>query len=172
MSLKFTLLVSQSNRKLNIKMSRVIGLGQPLIDKIYHIRDEHLSILKIEKKGGSVLYHKYEDFKQFCDQLNEIQPEFSIVPGGSCSNTLKGMSSLGEKCGLIGKVGKSDEMGEKYISSMKERNVVSYMSFSETPTGECICLITPDGERTMRVFLGSSQEMSEQDLSLDVIFIY
>lgn len=149
-------------------MPKVLGIGQPLIDKIYQIKDDHLSILKIEKKGGSILYKDYKLFKQFCEQLNEIQPEFSIVPGGSCSNTLKGISSLGESCGLIGKVGKNDEMGRKYISSMEERKVTSLMSFSETPTGECICLITPDGERTMRVFLGSSEEMSEKDLDIEV----
>ena len=46
---------------------------------------------------------------------------------------------------------------------------VDYLSKSKTQhCGECICLITPDGERTMSTYLGASQEMEEEDLVQEV----
>jgi len=87
-----------------------------------------------------------------------------IVPGGSCANTIKGLASLGEKCGFIGKIGR-DSVGQLYKDSMSQRGVIPLMTESiNARTGEVICLITPNGERTMKAFLGASLQMTENDL--------
>lgn len=68
--------------------------------------------------------------------------------GGSCSNTIKGLASLGESCATIGKIG-NDEMGKLYKDSMAKRGVYPVLVNSKTtPTGECICMITP-GKRIL-----------------------
>lgn len=87
-----------------------------------------------------------------------------IVPGGSCANTIKGLASLGEKTAFIGKIGR-DDVGQLYKDSMQVRGIIPLMTESMNErTGEVICLITPNGERTMRAFLGASLEMSSNDL--------
>ncbi len=40
---------------------------------------------------------------------------------------------------------------------------------SETPTGRCLILVTPDGERTMNTNLGAAAEFSEADLDHSAI---
>ena len=32
------------------------------------------------------------------------------------------------------------------------------------PTGRCLIVVTPDGDRTMNTFLGAAQELTEADL--------
>lgn len=86
------------------------------------------------------------------------------VPGGSCVNTIKGLAMLGEKCGVLGKIG-TDESGTFYKDNLRERGVIPLMTeSSHSRTGEVLCLVTPDGQRTMRAFLGASQDMNESDL--------
>lgn len=93
---------------------------------------------------------------------NYLSPVF--VPGGSASNTIKNMSMLGAKCGCIGKVG-NDQLGEFYKRSMRERGVIPLNTTSlTTRTGQVLCLVTPDGDRTMRAYLGASEEMAVSDL--------
>eukprot|EP01080_Neovahlkampfia_damariscottae_P007668 gene7668-12134_t len=144
---------------------KILGLAQPILDKIFFVVEENLQQLNILKKGGSKLYTNYEEFAKFEKSVLSIQPEYSLCPGGSCSNTMKGVSLLGVASGIIGKIG-SDETGDLYLDSMKKRGVFAdYLSKSKTHCGECICLITPDGERTMNTYLGASQEMCVEDLN-------
>jgi len=91
-------------------------------------------------------------------------PRGFICSGGSCCNTIKGLAGLGESCALVGKIG-NDPLGVLYRNHLTKRQVFPLMSMSPlTRTGEVICLITPDGQRTMRAFLGSSLEMTADDL--------
>nr|CAG4715686.1 unnamed protein product [Naegleria fowleri] len=91
-------------------------------------------------------------------------PRGYICSGGSCCNTIKGLAGLGESCALVGKIG-NDPLGVLYRNHLTKRQVFPLMSMSPlTRTGEVICLITPDGQRTMRAFLGSSLEMTADDL--------
>lgn len=43
-------------------------------------------------------------------------------------------------------------------------NIVPLYTQSTAPTAQVVCLITPDRERTLRSFLGASQEMKAEDL--------
>jgi hypothetical protein len=54
------------------------------------VNDEDLMELGVEKKGGSRLYQNYEDFSKFEKKLSQLQPNYTLCPGGSCSNTMKG----------------------------------------------------------------------------------
>jgi sugar/nucleoside kinase (ribokinase family) len=62
-----------------------------------------------------------------------------------------------------------DSNGKSYLESLKNRGIhTDSILKSKTHTGECICLITPDGERTMNTYLGASQEISIEDLDPNV----
>jgi sugar/nucleoside kinase (ribokinase family) len=86
-----------------------------------------------------------------------------VVAGGSCSNTLKGIACFGEKSAYIGKIGR-DAAGQYYKQSLSKRGVIPLMTESFGRTGQVLCLITSDGQRTMRTCLGASVEMNENDL--------
>jgi sugar/nucleoside kinase (ribokinase family) len=174
---------------------QVLGLGQPLLDRILQVDESVLQRLGFAERGGSSLIHDKEDLETFLHELSDaIQDSFSanssssssdeeddeyehspvspyrnikkalIVPGGSCCNTIKGIASLGEKCGFIGKIGR-DSVGQLYKDSMSARGVIPLMTEdAHQRTGEVVCLISPNGERTMKAFLGASLQMTENDL--------
>lgn len=179
---------------------QVLGLGQPLLDRILQVDETVMQRLGIKERGGSSLIHDKNELENFLRQLDlaiseeicagssssdededieepttPISPLFDksfyrnikkalIVPGGSCCNTIKGIASLGEKCGLIGKIGR-DSSGRYYKESMSMRGVIPLMTEdAHHRTGEVTCLITPNGERTMKAFLGASLQMTENDL--------
>ncbi|KAL9649548.1 hypothetical protein ABK040_003226 [Willaertia magna] len=162
----------------------VLGLGQPLLDKMFFVSDAHLEALGIKEKGGSQLIENQSDLEKFLKTLSELlnydcnhcsdhnQGSFHqnanskgyVCSGGSCANTIKCIAGLEETCGLIGKIG-ADKLGNLYKSHLTKRGVFPLTSISPlSRTGEVICLITPDGQRTMRAFLGASLEMTEDDL--------
>jgi hypothetical protein len=58
---------------------------------VVQVNDKDLTLLGVEKKGGSRLYQSYEDFSKFETQLSKVQPKYKLCPGGSCSNTMKGL---------------------------------------------------------------------------------
>lgn len=179
----------------------ILGLGQPLLDRILQVDESVVRKLGITEIGGSSLITDASELEAFKERLHDILKEeyenrvYSsdesddserdqretatgtgttmvvnpwkraiIVPGGSCANTIKGLASFGEKCAFIGKIGK-DSVGQLYKDSMRKRGVIPLMTDSmQSRTGEVICLITPNGERTMRAFLGASLQMNESDL--------
>lgn len=136
----------------------VLGVGAPIIDYVIVTSDEYLAQVPGEK-GGMVVV-EYELLLSIIENSGS-QP--LIIAGGSGANTIKGLANFGHQCGLIGKIGK-DHAGQKFLESMRSLKIIPYLSQTSTPTAQVVCLITPDGERTMRSFLGATQEMSAEDL--------
>jgi sugar/nucleoside kinase (ribokinase family) len=67
------------------------------------------------------------------------------------------MAALGAKCGFIGQVA-SDQLGEVFMHDLRAMGVDFKVPAreGEPPTGRCLILVTPDGQRTMNTFLGAS----------------
>ena len=40
---------------------------------------------------------------------------------------------------------------------------------TEDPTGRCIVFVTPDGERTLNTFLGSSNGLKSSDVDMELV---
>jgi sugar/nucleoside kinase (ribokinase family) len=145
----------------------VLTIGQPLLDKFFSFKTENLEQISVTK-GGSQLLNSTGSLQDLLKSIPILQNGRNslqkIFPGGSCSNTTKGLSQFGISCGYIGKIGK-DEAGKIYDNKLKEKNVKSLLSISKNNnTGECVCLITEDGERTMRTFLGASSELKDESI--------
>jgi sugar/nucleoside kinase (ribokinase family) len=64
---------------------------------------------------------------------------------------------------MTGKIGK-DDAGLFFLQSLEEIGIQAHFVQSDTPTAQVACLVTEDGERTMRTFLGAACEMREGDL--------
>lgn len=137
----------------------VLGLSAAIIDHYFFITDEQLQSMTSEKGGWAPI-----DYPTLSSILEKNKGTAKMLPGGSGANVIKGMSRLGQKCAVIGKVG-SDDKGDYYAQKMKDLGIVPLLEKGDLPTGQAICLITPDGERTFRTYLGASHSLS--DLSFD-----
>ncbi|SVE39321.1 uncharacterized protein METZ01_LOCUS492175, partial [marine metagenome] len=90
--------------------------------------------------------------------------------GGSVANSIVGVSTLGGLSSYVGKV-HQDNLGSVFREGLYSNGVIleSDMSPGGSPTARCIVIITPDGERTMATYLGACLELTEDDISIDVI---
>ena len=143
---------------------RVLGIGNAIVDVLCKIQDDFL--IKNSLQKGTM---KLIDESEFKKLLSILKIE-ETVSGGSVANTIVGLSQQKINVGFIGKVN-DDELGLKYEMGLKEENVkYLYNKKKEAlPTGTCLILITPDSERTMCTFLGTSGSISEQDINTSEI---
>ena len=141
----------------------IVAVGTPLVDHIHFVTDEEL--YRFAKAKGGMQRLDEAGLKRLLED-----PSFKSVPtsGGSAANTLKGLCHLGEACAFIGKRG-DDASGREYEKKLRQMGIDTYLSSGKLPTGHAICLVTPDGERTMRTFTGAGQEMRAEDLPEEVL---
>ncbi len=141
---------------------RVLGVGAACIDLLLPVSEEFLSQQVPGAKGGS----QPIDSEQFNLIVSKSGVTPTLATGGSCANTIKGLASLGEKCAFLSHVG-SDPLGKHFAHYMEKLGVVNLFYRSKEPTARVLCLITPDGQRTMRYCMGSSEEIPLHFLNLD-----
>jgi sugar/nucleoside kinase (ribokinase family) len=149
-------------------MKKIIGLGNPLVDVLTVLESDQLldelslpkgSMQLVDASLSGKISRKIKDRKRF------------LVTGGSASNTVYGLAKLGVPVGFVGKIGR-DEIGTFFYEDSKQNGVRSVLLESETPSGVCISLVSPDGERTMATFLGAACEMKPTDLKEEMFIGY
>lgn len=131
----------------------VLGIGSPILDYIIYVDDKFLA--KVPGKKGGMEPVDYDTMHKIIKDAHE-KP--LITPGGSCSNTIRGLAHLGYRCALLGVIG-CDPAAHQYMSYIQKIGIVPLFQTSKLPTSQVICLVTPDGERTCRAFLGASQDI-------------
>ncbi len=143
---------------------KVIGIGNAIIDVLSRVDDEFIKKNQLTK-GSMKLINQTE----LLSLLDIIKIEKKIA-GGSVANSIVGLSHLENKVSFIGKVS-NDDLGKSYEKDLTNQKVeFCYKKKEELiPTGTCIVLITPDNERTMCTFLGSSATISENDIDEKII---
>ena len=138
---------------------KILGIGNAIVDVICKVEDKYLSDNELTK--GTM---KLVDEAEFKKLLSTLKIE-NTVSGGSVANSIVGLSKLGNKVGFIGKVN-DDDLGQKYEDGLKKENVNYFYSKKKEnlSTGTCLILITPDSERTMCTFLGTSGKINANDV--------
>lgn len=142
----------------------VLGLGDACIDLLIPVTDDFLLSQVAGEKGGA----QSIDFDGLNKIVEESGLEPQIVPGGSCANAIKGLANLGVKCAFLTKIG-PDPLGYHYKDYLHQIGVTPLFLMGHRPTARVLCLITPDGQRTMRFFAGSSCEMSERHVHKEYV---
>jgi len=142
-------------------VQRIIGIGSALVDVLSAVSEAFLASVPGEKGGM-----EHVDRQGMADMLARLPDGPSRVPGGSAANTVVGLSKLGLSTGLLSKIG-SDEAGAFYRDSLGAAGVETRaLKVDATEaTGTCICLVTPDSERTMRTYLGASATLSAAEVT-------
>ena len=152
---------SQAFSSLQNNNYQILGIGTPIVDYFIHVSDNYVASLSGLRGGSSPI-----DPQTFQKILNDHPSPYKLIAGGSAANTIKGLSRLGHACALIGKIGQ-DEAAQQFIESIKSYGVTPNLSTSQLSTARVFCLLTPDGERTMRSLMGAGAEMSESDLTAE-----
>jgi len=89
--------------------------------------------------------------------------------GGSAANTAAWLAEAGAEPLLAGRVG-DDERGRTVRDELRAAGVEAALAVdSELPTGTCIVIVGPDGERTMAPDAGANDALSDADVSDELL---
>jgi sugar/nucleoside kinase (ribokinase family) len=147
-------------RKKDPNKKLIAGIGSALVDILLLENEEFLSSSGAQK-GGMTLVENDAFIESI---LSKTSSKPLIVPGGSACNTILGVGKLGGPARFIGKRG-NDELGDLFEASLKKHNVEPVLFTSPSPTGRVLSIITPDAQRSMFTFLGSSSETKPEEIS-------
>jgi sugar/nucleoside kinase (ribokinase family) len=142
----------------------VVAIGNAIVDIIGRC-DEAFLVAHGAAKGAMTLV----DADRVTTLYASMGPGVE-ASGGSAANTMAGLASFGGKAAFIGKVA-DDEFGKIFHHDINAIGVRfdSALVAGSDPTGRCLILVTPDGERTMNTFLGISTDLDTKQLDPELI---
>jgi sugar/nucleoside kinase (ribokinase family) len=89
----------------------------------------------------------------------------SFQHGGAAANTSAWLTSIGVPAGFLGRVG-NDAFGRELTDVLAAQGVrVSASVDREVPTGVCLVLVGPDGQRTMVPSAGANDRLAVSDIA-------
>jgi len=142
-------------------MSKVLGLGNALVDLIFQIDDDQILNEFSLPKGSMTLVDSIKA-KQILKATENFRCE--IAAGGSASNTIDGLAKLGIQSGYIGKIGK-DKYGDLFENELLSKHISPDLLYGHNQTGTAITLLSKDAERTFATYLGAAVEMEADELN-------
>ncbi|MGE3536311.1 MAG: adenosine kinase [Candidatus Tectimicrobiota bacterium] len=143
----------------------VYGIGNGIVDKQVKITDSELEDLRLSKG--------YMELAEQAEQARILAylggRESELHAGGSAANTIVGLAQMGGTvaytCSLC-----ADDFGRHYADDFAALGIrLTSPLKSVEPTGLCLVLVTPDGERTMKTYLGASTRLTPEDIDEEVV---
>ncbi|CAL5364772.1 unnamed protein product [Camellia sinensis] len=142
----------------------VLGLGQAMVDFSGVVDDKFLDRLGLEKGTRKLVNH--EERGRVLRAMDGCS--YKAAAGGSLSNSLVALARLGARhvggpplnVAMAGSVG-SDPLGGFYRAKLRRANV-NFLSppVKNGTTGTVIVLTTPDAQRTMLAYQGTSSSVN------------
>lgn len=148
------------------KSSTIIGIGNALVDLTFEVPSLSDIDPPLEENSARLLSNK-----EWGILKSNLKNPINLSPGGSACNTIAGIAALGGDTGFIGVIG-HDPIANTIKQDLKNNSIKSYLVQStnpKEPTGCCIVIITPDGNRTMAACLGASVDLSPDHIPEHVI---
>lgn len=135
----------------------VVAIGNAIVDILSQATDEFIVAEGMTKGGMQLIFDPAA-----ADDLYSRMGPGREVSGGSAANTIAGLAALGHATGFIGQVA-DDQLGKVFAHDVQALGVHFETPAADggDPTGRCLVLITPDGQRTMNTFLGAAQFLPE-----------
>lgn len=134
-----------------------------MLDVVAHCTIDVLEELGFAHGGCDVIDEG--DLDRILREYADVFGELTRIPGGSAANVATCLAKLcgddddGSVVCFTGTIG-YDESGTSYRQAMEEDGVdMTYaLVHGSKQNGTCLCLVTPDCQRTMRTCLRASQE--------------
>ena len=141
----------------------ILGIGNAIVDVTIRVDEDF-----IEKKGlkkGSMSLIDKDDAMTFSNIKYD-----KICSGGSVANSMVMIANLGDlKCAFAGKVG-DGRYADIFTKELFKCSSEFITRVKDDITGRSFILVTPDGQRTMKTYLGASIKLNEIDIDHKVIF--
>ncbi len=139
-------------------MTKIIGIGNALVDILVHLSDDKLLGEMSLPKGGMTLVDR-KGLMRLRQRLVGLPVERAT--GGSAANTIHALSILGDTTGIIGAVG-DDETGRFFAEQAAQRGIAAHLAvIADEQTGTANTMVTPDHERTFATHLGAALHLGE-----------
>ena len=137
----------------------VLAVGNALVDVITTTEAPWLETHAIPK--GSMRLIAADE----AERLYGLMGPGREVSGGSAANTVAGIAAMGGRPAFVGRVG-ADQLGEVFAHDIRAAGVhyATAPLVDGPPTGRCLVMVTPDGDRTMSTYLGATQELGIGDI--------
>ncbi len=146
----------------------VYGIGNALLDIQYDVDFDFL--IQNELPKGLMSYLTHPEQEAILDRLGRNNVR-QISSGGSVANSMVVMSQFGAKCFFSCRIA-NDASGDEYYQEMKDAGLNNNFDNTARPdglTGRCIVKVTPDADRTMSTYLGTSIELCEDQLNVEAL---
>jgi sugar/nucleoside kinase (ribokinase family) len=143
----------------------VVGIGNAIVDIIGRCEEAFLA-----RHGCAKGSMQLVDAATVARLYDDMGPAVEIS-GGSGANTIVGVASFGGSAGFIGKIA-DDQFGQIFGHDIRTAGVTfttPAAAKGSEPTGRCLVLVTPDGQRTMNTFLGVSPQLGGGEVDADLI---
>lgn len=142
----------------------VVGIGNALVDVLSQEDDDFIGRLDMAKGSMTLI-----DTER-AEEIYAAMSGTTEASGGSAANTLSGVASFGGRAAYIGRVS-DDGLGKAFGHDLNSLGVrfSSPRATDGDPTGRCMIIVTPDGERTLNTYLGASASLCADHLDLDLI---
>ncbi|MEZ5203624.1 MAG: adenosine kinase [Acidimicrobiales bacterium] len=142
----------------------VLGIGNALVDVLSTEEEAFVERMSLVKGSMTLI-----DTDR-AEELYAAMGDKTEMSGGSAANTLSGVASFGGRAAYIGRV-KDDGLGKAFGHDLNSLGVhfSADLATDGDPTGRCMIVVTPDGERTMNTYLGASATLCADHLDLDLI---
>ncbi|WP_225421307.1 adenosine kinase [Sphingomonas parva] len=133
----------------------VLAIGDAIVDVIATADDAFLQEEGLPK--GSMRLIDAAEATRLYSHMGQARE----TSGGSAANTMAGIAALGGRAGFVGQVAR-DQLGEIFAHDIRALGVEFTTPPCDTdePTGRCLILVTPDGQRTMNTSPGASHSLS------------
>jgi sugar/nucleoside kinase (ribokinase family) len=143
-----------------MKEFQLCGLGNAIVDIFIEVSDDELAQLGLER--ASMRLVELAEQQRLLERYQVRDPR--MASGGSVANSTIAFTQLGGQAAFIGCVG-DDRYGLFYKTEFDELNIdIDNPVIVGGATGTCVCLITPDAERTMRTCLAISSHLGARHI--------
>jgi sugar/nucleoside kinase (ribokinase family) len=137
---------------------QLCGLGNAIVDIFLEVNDDEFKDLGFER--GTMRLVDLNEQKLLLQRFQKNEPK--LVSGGSVANSVIAFSQLGGSAAFIGCVG-DDRYGMFYAGEFEQLGIdIGNPIIVNEATGTCVCVITPDAERTMRTCLAVSSHLASK----------
>ena len=142
----------------------IVAMGDAIVDVIANCDDEFIRTHHLPKGSMQLLTPGQ------ADELYAAMGVAREMSGGSAANSMAGVAAMGGTSAFIGQIAE-DQLGLIFEHDMHALGVRfdTPPLVGGPPTGRCLILVTPDGQRTMNTSPGASHELSSGALDRDVI---
>jgi len=142
----------------------IVAIGDALVDVIATTDDSFVEERGLPRGGMQLLTTEQ------ADDLYAAMGPAREISGGSAANSMASAAALGLDVAFIGQVA-DDQLGDIFAHDMISLGVRFETAplAAPPPTGRCLILVTPDGQRTMNTCPGASHQLRPEALDEKLI---